>query len=124
MQIVISTDNLESEIRQLQDDLAAAEALRVRPEDVHANAIRKQLSDKQAELLAAQFAEGVELGKQQRARELALLTELEKEIDRAKTETLTLRRLISETPGRLAAAEYKLGQLLRQHSKLKIELGV
>ena len=91
MQIVISTDNLESEIRQLQDDLAAAEALRVRPEDVHANAIRKQLSDKQAELLAAQFAEGVELGKQQRARELALLTELEKEIDRAKTETLKVQ---------------------------------
>ncbi len=114
--------SIDDEIQQLKSDLASAEALRVRPEDVRANAIRQRLSDKQAELLATQLAEGLEISKQQRQMQLTLLAETGKEIDRVKAEVNTLRAMIAELPAKLAASEYQLNLLLRTHAQLKQEL--
>jgi hypothetical protein len=118
------TSDLAEEIEKLKSDLAVAEAARVRPEDVRANAIRRQLFEKEAELRQQQEFESAAAAEQQRQQQLALLAETGKEIDRLKSETVALRRMIAELPARLATGEYELNRLLRRHALLKSEVGV
>jgi chromosome segregation ATPase len=116
--------DLESEIRTLQGNLAAAECARVRPEDQRVAELQQKLVEAQHALQVQQEAEGLAIAEQQHAQQLALLAETEKAIDHAKDETVALRRELDELPQRLSRAHYNLGQLLRQRAQLKLDLGI
>jgi hypothetical protein len=114
--------DLSAEITQLQAELDAAERARVRPEDKRAAEIRDRLEQRKAALLALQMADAQAAEEQQRQQKLATLAEIESEVTKLKGETVALRSLLSELPGRLSLAEFRLNELLRSRVNLRTEL--
>jgi RNA polymerase-interacting CarD/CdnL/TRCF family regulator len=80
------TSDLESEIQRLKAELQNAEALRVRPEDAAADAIRQQLKHKESELRQQWEAEAQAEQERQHATKLQALADVENDLPKAKAE--------------------------------------
>jgi hypothetical protein len=107
----IESPNLANDVVRLQARLTALEASRVNPVDSEIAAIRVELQERQATLVAVEQAEADE---QCRKQSQTLLRVAESEVENIKTEIIRLRTQFAALPAQIQNAE------LRFHRALKI----
>lgn len=122
MPMLTAPTDLAAEIQQLQADLATAQLQRLSAADRRVLELQQALTDKEFELRQREEAEATTAAEQRHAEQLQSLVQLEKAIDSAKNETVTLKAMLTELPQRLSRAQWELSQLLRQHALLKADL--
>jgi hypothetical protein len=117
-------DDLESQFAKLKQQLTQAERARISPADRHAQEIRQQLADKQAELQHVQELESQAVAEQQQQEALAALREMEQDMLSEKSRLDGLRTQYSQLASEIQRTEFRHGAMLRAFAQAKQRMGV
>jgi len=113
------TKDLADVVKILREQLATAEAARVNPADVEITAIRAELDQAQARLVAREEAEAAEL---RRGRAADALRAAECELVAAKSDLDGLQARYRSLPGEIQVAQFRFGQAQKGHALAKQNL--